>query len=73
MAKFQHVPQLEAPGSGLPPLELLIGKERVLIKRITGIEDSSRFWSVYMVLDHLLIVDRLTIKIMESLSRERGH
>jgi hypothetical protein len=29
----------------------------VLIKRVTGIEDSSRNWSLYMVLDHLRIVD----------------
>lgn len=110
MAKSQHVPQLEAPGSGLPPLELFIGKvgfalyrsmsshqgatarfksesqqlislatsvseevgrQRVLIKRVTGIEDSSRFWSVFMVLDHLLIADRLTIKIIENLSQEQ--
>jgi uncharacterized damage-inducible protein DinB len=110
MAKSQYVPQLETPGSGLPPLELLIGKvgfalyrsmssrqgatarfksesqqlislatsvseevgkQRVLIKRITGIEDSSRFWSVFMVLDHLVIVDKLTIKIMENLSMEK--
>lgn len=48
-----------------------VGKQRVLIKRIMGIEDSSRFWSVFMVLDHLLIADRLTIKIMESLSMEK--
>ena len=107
MIKFQRIPQLETPGSGLPSPELFIGKmglalyrsvishhgattwfksesqqlialassvsevvgkQRVLIRRVVGIEDSSRFWSVFMVLDHLLIADRLTIKIMESLS-----
>jgi hypothetical protein len=111
MAKSQHVPQLETPGSGLPPLELLIGKvgfalyrsmnsrqgatarfksesqqlislatsvseevgrQRILIKRIMGIEDSSRFWSVFMVIDHLIIADKLAIKIIENLSQEQN-
>lgn len=31
--------------------------ERVLIPRLTGLEDSSRHWSVYMTLDHLAIVN----------------
>lgn len=48
-----------------------MGRQRVLIRRVVGIEDSSRFWSVFMVLDHLLIADRLTIKIMESLSANK--
>lgn len=32
---------------------------RVLIPRIPGIEDSSRYWSVAMVLEHLMIVGEL--------------
>jgi len=32
------------------------GAKRVLIKRIRGVEDSSRYWSVFMTLDHLQIV-----------------
>lgn len=31
-------------------------RHRVLIDRIRGLEDSSRFWSVWMTLDHLRIV-----------------
>jgi hypothetical protein len=89
-------PKLDAPGAGLPWLELKIaklgfhllnrgmnrekssallkkecsailelvgtchtnmGSQRVLIKRIPGMEDSSRYWSVFMTLDHLRIVN----------------
>ncbi|MBN8548523.1 MAG: DinB family protein [Deltaproteobacteria bacterium] len=99
-------PQLDAPGAGLPTLELLAsramfalyrrGKDRVaalndfsryaellrvaarsvdtetgsrpvLIKRVFSIEDSSRFWSPYMVLHHLVIVDSSILKVIESL------
>lgn len=31
--------------------------ERVLIDRLRGLEDSSRYWSVFMTLDHLCIVN----------------
>jgi hypothetical protein len=44
---------------------------RVLIGRITGIEDSSRYWSVFMVLDHLRIVDEGITRIIEELSNDR--
>jgi hypothetical protein len=37
----------------LPPERL---GERVLIRRLAGIEDSSRFWSVAMTVEHLNIV-----------------
>jgi hypothetical protein len=43
----------------------------VLIRRITGIEDSSRYWSVFMVLDHLRIVDEGIAQIVETLSHDR--
>ncbi len=33
-----------------------MGRRRVLIPRIAGMEDSSRDWSVYMTLEHLVIV-----------------
>ncbi len=33
-----------------------LGRRRVLIPRIAGMEDSSRDWSVYMTLEHLVIV-----------------
>lgn len=41
----------------------------VLIKRVAGIEDSSRNWSVYMVLDHLRIVDEGIARLVEALTR----
>jgi hypothetical protein len=44
---------------------------RVLIDRITGIEDSSRYWSVFMVLDHLRIADEGITGIVDDLSHDR--
>ncbi len=41
----------------------------VLIKRVRGIEDSSRNWSIYMVLDHLRIVDEGIARFVEALTR----
>jgi hypothetical protein len=43
----------------------------VLIDRITGIEDSSRCWSVFMVLDHLRIVHEGMTRIITDLSQGR--
>jgi len=48
-----------------------VGKRKVLINRVTGIEDSSRGWSVFMVLEHLIIVTEVTIQVIESLSQEQ--
>lgn len=45
--------------------------ERRLIKRLRGIEDSSRFWSVYMTLDHLHIVNRVGTMTIRGLAK--GH
>lgn len=47
------------------------GTVPVLIDRITGIEDSSRCWSVFMVLDHLRIVNVGMTQIIEDLSHDR--
>ncbi|MGL5017077.1 MAG: DinB family protein [Luteolibacter sp.] len=44
---------------------------RVLIARPKGLEDSSRYWSVWMTLDHLRIVNHAFIGILESLSNEQ--
>lgn len=41
---------------------------RVLIPRLRGLEDSSRFWSVLMTLDHLRIVNGQILKVMEALT-----
>jgi hypothetical protein len=89
-------PKLDAPGAGLPWLELKVakfgfhflnrrmtrekssallkkecdaileparlcdadtGSKRVLINRLPGMGDSSRYWSIFMTLDHLRIVN----------------
>lgn len=47
------------------------GTVPVLIDRIVGIEDSSRHWSVFMVLDHLKIVNEGMTQIIEDLSHDR--
>ncbi|MGB0993746.1 MAG: hypothetical protein ACPG32_14915 [Akkermansiaceae bacterium] len=45
------------------------GSRRVLISRVTGIEDSSRNWSVFMTLEHLNIVNRAIANIVTALSK----
>lgn len=40
----------------------------VLIPRIFGIEDSSRNWSLFMTVEHLIIVDTAIISILEHLT-----
>lgn len=45
-----------------------IAAQRVLIPRVFGIEDSSRYWSVLMVLDHLVIVNDAIVQIVQSLA-----
>ena len=39
------------------PLSSKTASQRVLIKRLRGLEDSSRYWSIFMTLDHLRIVN----------------
>jgi hypothetical protein len=41
----------------------------VLIKRLRGLEDSSRYWSVAMTMEHLTIVGDLMSQIIVSLSQ----
>jgi hypothetical protein len=45
------------------------GARRVLVQRIRGMEDSSRYWSVFMTLDHLRIVNNAFAGIIASLAR----
>lgn len=47
------------------------GAKRVLIKRIGGLEDSSRFWSAYMALEHLVIVNESIAGVIETLASGR--
>lgn len=42
-------------------------KTRILIPRLRGLEDSSRFWSVLMTLDHLRIVNTQIVSVIRSL------
>ncbi len=106
--KIESQPNLDAPGAGLPALELFFAKQmfrnhrrktsreqsvkifeqerdqilqlvenlsedvaskQVLIKRLRGLEDSSRFWSVYMVLDHLNIVNGQICHMIQALHK----
>ncbi len=47
------------------------GALRVLIRRPIGLEDSSRYWSVWMTLDHLRIVHHQFIHVINTLADER--
>lgn len=44
---------------------------RVLIPRLPGLEDSSRYWSVAMTLDHLQIVNHAFIGILTALAHDK--
>jgi hypothetical protein len=44
-------------------------QKRVLVYGIQGIEDSSRFWSVAMTLEHLVITNRAMGDVVVALSR----
>jgi DinB superfamily len=43
--------------------------ERALIKRLPGLEDSSRYWSLLMVADHLRIVNEEITGVITCLTR----
>jgi hypothetical protein len=43
--------------------------KRVLIKRIPGLEDSSRYWSVWMTLEHLRIVNSGVARTIAALAK----
>ncbi|MEN3943597.1 DinB family protein [Prosthecobacter sp. SYSU 5D2] len=43
----------------------------VLIQRLPGLEDSSRYWSLLMVLDHLRIVNVQIAQVIASLLQDR--
>jgi hypothetical protein len=42
---------------------------RVLIARVPGLEDSSRYWSLLMTLDHLRIMNRQIAGVITSLAK----
>jgi len=43
-------------------------EEPVLIPRIRGLEDSSRFWSVWMAMEHLRITNSIFSMVIQSLA-----
>jgi hypothetical protein len=45
------------------------GRRPVLVKRLLGLEDSSRYWSPFMALEHMVTVDRSIMDVMEELYR----
>jgi DinB superfamily len=45
------------------------GSRPVLIDRLRGMEDNSRFWSVFMVIDHLRIVNGGISEVIRLLGR----
>jgi hypothetical protein len=48
-------------------LDSQVAARPTLIKRLRGLEDSSRFWSVYMTVDHLRIVNTEVATIIQDL------
>lgn len=47
-------------------------RRRVLVRRIPMMEDSSRYWSLYMVLDHLIQVDTAVWVLLRRLAGARA-
>lgn len=52
-------------------LPAAVAAEPVLIKRLPGLEDSSRYWSVFMVLEHLRITNLAMLGVMRALRAGR--
>lgn len=65
-ARFQR--EREAIRSLVSSCNAEVGKKRVLIARPQGLEDSSRFWSVWMTLDHLRIVHHSLVRVIGALT-----
>src|SRR5712671_4616375 len=61
-ARFQR--ERETIRALVRPLDVDFAARRVLIERPRGLEDSSRFWSVWMTLDHLRIVHHSMIRVI---------
>ena len=52
----------------LPSLDHETAAQRVLIPHLRGLEDSSRYWSVWMTLDHLRIVHQQIARVIQALT-----
>lgn len=53
------------------PLDPERGGHQVLIPRLRGMEDSSRYWSAYMTLEHIRIVNQATAGVIAQLLHGR--
>ena len=54
------------------PLSSAEASARVLVPRLRGLEDSSRWWSAWMTLDHLRIVNVSIAEVITVLGGERS-
>jgi len=68
-ARFQS--ERETIGALLRGLDPEAGGRRVLIQRPRGLEDSSRFWSVWMTLDHLRIIHGAIGGVIDAITHGR--
>jgi hypothetical protein len=50
------------------PLDETQGRKPVLVRRVRGMEDSSRCWSPYMIIRHLVMVDKSLLRMTLLLS-----
>lgn len=66
-ARFQK--ERDAVCSLVRSIDADAAARRVLIRRLPGMEDSSRYWSVWMTLDHLRMVHELVNRIIDALAR----
>ncbi len=48
-----------------------ISNQKILVSRLPGLEDSSRYWSANMVLEHIIIVTKGIAGIIEILAQEK--
>jgi hypothetical protein len=49
------------------------GRTRIEIPRFPGIEDSSRNWSVYMTVDHLVMVNTAIMALIHAICVDHNH
>jgi hypothetical protein len=69
VARFErHSRAIEQIARSLTPEQL---NHRFLVKSILGLEDSSRYWSAAMLLDHLMIAGPFFHQIISELSQGR--
>lgn len=66
LTQFNHITEQVTGKLALLDEEAL--HQRVLITRLPGLEDSSRYWSVAMVIDHLMITGRGMQGVIEQLT-----